>query len=126
MGPRTAKAKAQGKLGSTTLTLVLPPTHWTLALDLTGIIIMAFYFLFENSSPLAASSFLLSHPTVTVMPPALCCLLGKAREWASPAGPQAWPTFTWMLLLPPAYIPSAIALLFGQVDGVASVLLPRI
>lgn len=97
-----------------------------LALDLSGILILAFYFFFENSYPLAAPSFLLSELRVVVMPPVSRCLLVNACEWASPAGPQAWPRFTWILLLPPAYLPSTIAAFLGQVDSVASVHLPRV
>lgn len=40
--------------------------------------------------------------------------LVTALSRASWAGPQAWPRFTWMLLLPPAYLPSAVAALLDR------------
>lgn len=35
-------------------------------------------------------------------------------SWASSAGPQAWPRFSGMVLLPPAYLPFTMAALLDR------------
>ena len=77
-----------------------------LALDLSGILFLAFYFFFENSDPLAAPSFLLSELTVVVMPPAsqvafsLMPASGPARQVPRP-GPDSLGYSCYHLLIYP-------------------------
>ena len=106
--------------GPTLLTLVLPLTlwkwHWHLTLGFQSWLSprswqVPFPLLLQGGTP---STFLLWDLTVMGTPPAPQCLLVPLGVGLAQ---QAWPRVTWTLLSPPAYLPSTVAELFGQVDS---------
>lgn len=127
--PRTDKAKAQGKLLALPQWLRSFPQHaghgtgtWSSWDSNLGFLL----FLGEFFPPCCSLLPALRTYSNGDARPASCGYHINACEQASLAGPQAWPRFTWMLWLPPAYLPSTIAVLLGQVDSVASLYLPRV
>lgn len=86
------------------------PLDMARALDLPGPASLAAYlFCFLPESPFAAlagsAHLLLWMPAGVVRHLLHAAVLWLPPRRASWAGPQAWPRFTWVLLLPPAYLP---------------------